>query len=108
MARSRRTSSNRSSASRASFSFSETKTGWTIGGGVEQPFTLLGLLPASNWTIKTEYLYVDLGSTTNTYTLAGLPHTFTTEAASHIFRSGLNYHFNAGPVVAKVLIAPTF
>jgi outer membrane immunogenic protein len=84
-----------------SFSFSETKAGWTIGGGVEQPFTLFGLLPGNNWTLKTEYLYVDLGSTSNTYTLAGLPHTFTTEATSHIFRTGINYHFNAGPVVAK-------
>jgi outer membrane immunogenic protein len=84
------------------YTFSETKSGWTIGGGVEQPFTLFGLLPpGNNWTIKTEYLYVDLGSSSHAYTQGGFPHTYTTETTSHIFRSGINYHFNAGPVVAR-------
>ena len=41
-------------------SFSETRTGWTVGGGIETPFTLLGLF-GPNWTSTTEYLYVDLG-----------------------------------------------
>lgn len=83
------------------FNFSETKSGWTFGGGVEQPFTLFGLLPGNNWTMKTEYLYVDLGSSSNAFTLGGFPHTYTTETTSHIFRSGLNYHFNGGPLIAK-------
>ena len=43
--------------------FSATKGGWTAGAGIETPFTLLGLF-GPNWTSKTEYLYVDLGSTT--------------------------------------------
>ena len=43
-------------------SLSNTKSGWTAGGGIETPFTLLGLF-GPNWTTKTEYLYVDLGST---------------------------------------------
>jgi len=32
-----------------------TRTGWTVGGGFEYAFT-------PNWTVKVEYLYVDLGS----------------------------------------------
>jgi outer membrane immunogenic protein len=76
-------------------SFSETLTGWTVGAGIETPFTLLGLF-GPNWTSKTEYLYVDLGRST----IGGLPATFSTDVQQHIFRTGLNYHFNA-PVVAK-------
>ena len=47
-------------------SFSHTNTGWTAGVGIETPFTLLGLL-GPNWTTKTEYLYVDLGSTSDNF-----------------------------------------
>jgi outer membrane immunogenic protein len=36
-------------------SFSHTKSGWTIGGGIETQ--LVG-----NWTAKVEYLYIDLGT----------------------------------------------
>ena len=39
------------------------KTGWTIGGGVEAPLTYLGL--SNRWSGKFEFLYVDLGSITN-------------------------------------------
>jgi outer membrane immunogenic protein len=34
---------------------SQTRIGWTVGGGVEYAFT-------RNWSAKAEYLYVDLGS----------------------------------------------
>jgi outer membrane immunogenic protein len=43
-----------------SYSASTIKAGWTVGGGVE------GQL-APNWSVKAEYLYVDLGSTTDTF-----------------------------------------
>jgi outer membrane immunogenic protein len=33
---------------------SDTKVGWTVGGGAEYAFT-------PNWSVKAEYLYVDLG-----------------------------------------------
>ena len=46
--------------------FTTTKTGWTAGAGIETPFTLFNLFGPS-WTSKTEYLYVDLGSVTNTF-----------------------------------------
>ncbi|MDP2409091.1 MAG: porin family protein [Pseudolabrys sp.] len=57
---------------------SETKAGWTLGGGAE--FALTG-----PWTAKAEYLYVDLG----TNTLAGADTKFHT----NIVRGGLNYRF---------------
>jgi outer membrane immunogenic protein len=79
--------------------FSQTKAGWTAGGGVESPFEFLGIF-GKNWTSKTEYLYADLGKTTNSYILSGATSTFTSHTQEHIFRTGLNYHFNA-PVVAK-------
>lgn len=80
-------------------SFSNTKTGWTAGAGIETPFTLLGLL-GPNWTTKTEYLYVDLGTSTDNFTFAIFPTTSTRSVTEHIFRTGINYHFNS-PVVAK-------
>ena len=80
-------------------SFSHTNTGWTAGAGIETPFTLLGLL-GPNWTTKTEYLYVDLGSTSDTFVLGAVPATATRSVTEHVFRTGLNYHFNS-PVVAK-------
>jgi outer membrane immunogenic protein len=61
---------------------SDTRLGWTIGGGVE---TML----APNWTAKLEYLYVDLGDK-NTYTATGPVQVALT---SHIVRLGLNYKF---------------
>ena len=41
----------------AIWSDSATKTGWTIGAGIENAIW-------ANWTWKIEYLYVDLGSIT--------------------------------------------
>jgi len=78
-------------------SFSRTRTGYAVGGGIESPFDILGLF-GKNWTAKTEYLYVDLGRSTDVITGTGL--TFSTRAQEHIFRTGLNYHFNS-PVVAR-------
>lgn len=85
-------------------SFSETKSGWTAGAGIETPFKLLGLF-GPQWTSKTEYLYVDLGSTAGSFAApvvgAGVvTSTSSSKVTEHIFRTGLNYHFNS-PVVAK-------
>ena len=79
----------------------QTRTGWTAGAGIETPFTLLGLF-GPNWTTKTEYLYVDLGRSTNGFTLVGRPTAgvLTTDVKEHILRTGLSYHFNT-PVVAR-------
>jgi outer membrane immunogenic protein len=80
-------------------SFSHTNAGWTAGAGIETPFRLLGLL-GPNWTAKTEYLYIDLGSTSDSFILGGSPATTTRSVTEHVFRTGINYHFNS-PVVAK-------
>jgi outer membrane immunogenic protein len=94
-------------------SFSNTRVGWTAGGGGEWLF-------APNWSAKVEYLYYDLGNAT--YSLSplvgiggpgsavigsvfstALPQS-TTRFRGSIVRAGLNYHFNwwgPGPVVAK-------
>jgi outer membrane immunogenic protein len=81
-------------------SLSETKGGWTGGAGIETPFTFLGMF-GPNWTSKTEYLYVDLGSSSSAITVPGVGTAVsTTRVNEHIFRTGLNYHFNS-PVIAK-------
>jgi outer membrane immunogenic protein len=70
------------------------RLGWTIGAGTE--FVLHGA-----WTGKFEYLYVDYGTFSNTYTLAGAPVlTTSTHMIDNVLRFGLNYRFG-GPVVAR-------
>ncbi len=73
---------------------SSTRTGWTIGGGVEYAIT-------NNITIKGEYLYVDLGSQ-NLNTVGNLaaatvfPGTYASAKINYdasIFRAGVNYKF---------------
>ena len=78
------------------------KGGYAVGGGIESPFNPFNLF-GPNWTSKTEYLYVDLGRSTNTFTSAGATLVFSTKTEEHLFRTGINYHFNApaAPVVAK-------
>ncbi|WGJ14025.1 outer membrane beta-barrel protein [Methylocapsa sp. D3K7] len=93
----------------ASGSVTNTRVGWTAGGGVEWLF-----LP--NWSAKVEYLYYDLGSVT--YGLSPLANFSTalggtlftlgapvsrTHFSGNVVRVGVNYHFNWGapPVVAK-------
>jgi outer membrane immunogenic protein len=78
--------------------FSHARTGWTVGAGIETPFELFGLF-GKNWTAKTEYLYVDLGSSSDANMLPGEYWKFDTHVQEHIFRTGLNYHIN-NPVVA--------
>jgi len=90
----------------ASAEISNTRSGWTVGGGIETPLTFLVGVLGNNWTSKTEYLYVDLGTQTGSFVIPGaaggpaILATNSTQVHEHIFRSGLNYHFNS-PVVAK-------
>jgi outer membrane immunogenic protein len=60
-------------------STNDTRTGWTLGGGLEY-----GL--AGPWSIKAEYLYVDLGDSAS---VLGSSTNFRT----NIVRAGLNYRF---------------
>jgi outer membrane immunogenic protein len=83
----------------ASVNTSSTRTGWTAGGGIEWAFD-------NNWSVKAEYLYVDLGRTSTLIpsctTCAigsdiGVNHRYTESIA----RLGVNYRFGGGPVVAR-------
>ena len=77
---------------------SGTKTGWTAGGGFEYAWD-------NNWSVKAEYLYIDLGS--DTFRL--IDPIFTDEFVDyrfhhrdHIVRAGINYKFGApAAVIAK-------
>jgi outer membrane immunogenic protein len=75
---------------------SNTSFGWAAGVGLEWGF-------APKWSLKGEYLHVDLGSS-NTTMLdpVNFPGAFATYRFNHTLdtvRAGVNYHF-AGPVVA--------
>jgi outer membrane immunogenic protein len=86
-----------------SASMSQTRTGWTVGAGSE--YALM-----NGWSVKAEYLYVDLGrqSTTSTNLTAFTPaiaypsnvYTHSVDLRTNIVRVGLNYKFG-GPVVAR-------
>jgi outer membrane immunogenic protein len=69
--------------------------GWTVGGGVEAVIR-------DNWTAKFEYLYIDLGSVTDT--LVGIapitPITTRSHMTDNIVRVGVNYKWG-GPVVGR-------
>jgi outer membrane immunogenic protein len=77
----------------ATGSSSVTKTGYTVGGGAEWMVT-------NRWTVKVEYLYVNLG-TLNTNmvirhpTIAAYSHAISTavDVAAHIARVGINFGF---------------
>lgn len=80
--------------------FSDTVSGWTIGGGYEWAF-------APNWSARVEYLYYDLDALSGT---ASSPFfIFTTRntwdnTELHVVRAGVNYRFgDVGkmPVAAK-------
>jgi outer membrane immunogenic protein len=94
-------------------SWGSTRAGWTLGAGVEAAID-------NNWSVKLEYLYMDLGSigssgtsaTTvtnalntptpgfNTVTTTTLASAFNTHFTDNILRVAVNYRFS-GPVVAR-------
>jgi outer membrane immunogenic protein len=72
-----------------SASFSDTKGGFAVGAGVETHL-------AGNWTAKFEYLYMDLGTLTNSFATpntlgAGSSFTVDSKIRDNIVRVGLNY-----------------
>lgn len=70
----------------ASFALSkdDIETGYTLGGGLEWAF-------APNWSLKSEYLYVDLGD--ETLSSPGGTFASSTDLDFHTARVGLNYRF---------------
>ena len=80
----------------ASQTFKDVKAGWTAGAGVE------GAL-GGGWSLKVEYLYIDLGKTERTATAAlvgaAAPLVSATETfrtTDNIVRVGLNYKWSGG------------
>jgi outer membrane immunogenic protein len=69
---------------------SDWRAGWTVGAGVETAF-------APNWTVKLEYLYVDLGKAQVFNIVPGVPESVGFTA--NILRAGINYKFG-GPAAA--------
>jgi outer membrane immunogenic protein len=75
----------------SSSSITQTKAGWAAGLGVE------GML-ARNWSIKAEWLHVDLGHLSNTLTTVGNANSGTQSAVwsrderFDMLRVGVNYH----------------
>ena len=74
---------------------STTRTGWTVGGGLEYALT-------NNWTVRGEYLYADFGTFNNYLTQLSLAFVaggsgFTVlhpeKLRENIARAGLNYKF---------------
>ena len=73
---------------------SRTATGWTAGAGAEYAFM-------NHWTVKAEYLYVNLGSNSFTENVvlppfAAPPSSFNasfSQTQFHVVRGGLNYRF---------------
>ena len=63
-------------------SFSDSRSGWTAGGGIEWMF-----MP--KWSAKIEYLYIDTGHFNSA--LFGVP--FSGRVTDNIVRVGVNYHF---------------
>lgn len=76
---------------------SATQVGWTAGVGAEY-------MVSRDWSVKGEWLYVDLGKVSATGVLtpafAGITYNTTARLTANIARFGVNYHFGA-PVVAK-------
>jgi outer membrane immunogenic protein len=86
--------------------WSSLRAGWTVGAGVE---AALGY----NWSVKFEYLYMDLGHVGGSSAISTTPvvpvvpgtnttlsYVFNTRFTDSIARVGLNYHFS-GPIVAR-------
>ncbi len=72
-------------------SFSHSKSGFAVGGGIENKLDLFGLL-GPNWTTRTEYLYIDLGSVSDTF---GATQTLTSNLHEHVWRTVVSYKFGA-------------
>jgi outer membrane immunogenic protein len=80
--------------------FGKTRTGWTIGGGIEYALN-------TNWSIRAEYRYADYGSfrdypVSSLAPIYGLGSFVEHRVTEHAIRGGVTYKFGAptAPVVA--------
>jgi outer membrane immunogenic protein len=75
------------------FSASETRVGYTVGGGIEGAI-------GGNWTAKLEYLFVDLGRTSGSFATTipasgggTLASNYSSHVTDNVLRFGVNYNF---------------
>lgn len=73
----------RVTASTGGITAGENRNGWALGAGVEYALN-------QSWSVKGEYLYVDLGKTTENL---GSGFTADTRFKDNLFRLGVNYRF---------------
>jgi outer membrane immunogenic protein len=68
--------------------FTHDKSGWTVGTGIETRLS-------DHWSAKAEYLYVNLGKTSDSFVYLTAPLVILTAQSSvqnHVVRLGVNYH----------------
>ena len=75
-----------------STSVTGTMTGWTVGGGLEWAFFPAVPVGRNWWSVKAEYLYVDLGSKDFNFD-PSLTTSKNISVINNIFRVGVNWHF---------------
>ncbi|TLG76852.1 OmpW family outer membrane protein [Methylocystis sp. B8] len=95
--------------------FDNTKVGWAAGGGIEWSPSMF-----PSWSLKAEYLYVDLGNTTvNSIPLNGgfpalagfgvttpiFAATHSSPTRFHTVRAGINWHFDPFAAIAPSSVA---
>jgi outer membrane immunogenic protein len=76
----------------------KTESGWTAGVGIETKLS-------RSWTTKTEYLYVDLGSSSFGATTVAGADTASIDSKFHVIKTGLNYKFGE-PFELPLFLAP--
>lgn len=64
----------------------DTRSGWTIGTGIE-----VGI--QENWSAKFEYSYADFGTDNYSFNVGGVAGPTTIETDMHVVKVGLNYRF---------------
>jgi len=83
----------------------DTRAGWTVGGGIETKLS-------RSWTAKTEYMYIDVGSSSfvSNVFATSTPTTFE-QHRYHVIKSGLNYKIgepiNALPMLGTAPMLPS-
>jgi outer membrane immunogenic protein len=78
------------------FTAGVTRTGWTVGAGLEYGFT-------PNWSAKIEYNFMDFGNDTVGFTFPGVGGPLLNldiDQQVHVVKAGINYRFNWGTPVA--------
>jgi outer membrane immunogenic protein len=75
-------------------SFSKTRAGWTVGGGIEFAVT-------NNWSIRAEYRYADFGTFQDYIARSSIGSYVRHRETENAVRAGFSYKFDTAPSVAR-------